>query len=112
TEGNYRSYRQEHLERLRFIRNCRTLDMTHAEIRALLAFVDRRHGHCAPVNSLLDEQTAHDHTRLADLQRRRKELTGLPEQCADATAIEDCGIILGLTSMATEEKRPSGSHLG
>ncbi|MBF6615230.1 MAG: Cd(II)/Pb(II)-responsive transcriptional regulator [Candidimonas sp.] len=112
TEGNYRSYRQEHLERLRFIRNCRTLDMTHDEIRTLLAFVDRRHGDCAPVNSLLDEHIGHVDTRLAELQRLRKQLIGLREQCADATAIEDCGIIHGLTSMATEEKRPSGSHLG
>ena len=28
SEGNYRLYSSEHLERLTFIRNCRTLDMT------------------------------------------------------------------------------------
>ncbi|WP_353888281.1 MerR family transcriptional regulator, partial [uncultured Pseudomonas sp.] len=28
SEGNYRLYGPEHLERLVFIRNCRTLDMT------------------------------------------------------------------------------------
>ncbi|MGL4860686.1 MAG: MerR family transcriptional regulator, partial [Enterobacteriaceae bacterium] len=36
TAANYRSYTPAHLERLRFIRVCRTLDMTHEEIRQLL----------------------------------------------------------------------------
>lgn len=40
TEGNYRLYSSEHLERLTFIRNCRTLDMTLDEIRRLLALMD------------------------------------------------------------------------
>ena len=38
--GNYRLYGTQHVERLRFIRNCRSLDMTHDEIRTLLAFRD------------------------------------------------------------------------
>ena len=29
TEGNFRAYGPEHIERLRFIRNCRALDMSH-----------------------------------------------------------------------------------
>ncbi|MGL6014243.1 MAG: MerR family transcriptional regulator, partial [Shewanella oncorhynchi] len=36
TNSNYRDYNQRHLDRLSFIRNCRALDMTHQEIRALL----------------------------------------------------------------------------
>jgi len=40
TGGNYRLYGTQHVERLRFIRNCRSLDMTHDEIRTLLAFRD------------------------------------------------------------------------
>lgn len=112
TEGNYRSYTQQHVERLRFIRNCRTLDMTHAEIRTLLAFVDRRHGDCGPVNDLLDEHIGHVDVRLAELQRLRVQLLALREQCGTAQAIKDCGIIHGLSSMPTEEKQPSRSHLG
>lgn len=34
SNGNYRLYGQEHLERLAFIRHCRSLDMTLDEIRA------------------------------------------------------------------------------
>ena len=34
TDGNYRVYTQAHTERLTFIRNCRSLDMTLEEIAA------------------------------------------------------------------------------
>lgn len=112
TEGNYRSYRGEHLERLRFIRNCRTLDMTHDEIRTLLAFVDRPQDNCEPVNTLLDEHIVHVDTRLAELQRLRTQLQGLRLQCANTHTVEDCGIIHGLTSMPTQEKATPTSHLG
>lgn len=112
SEGNYRQYQNAHVERLRFIRNCRTLDMTHDEIRTLLAFVDRRQGDCAPVNTLLDEHIGHVDIRLAELERLRDQLKDLRRQCASAQAIEDCGIIHGLAAMPAEEKQPSESHLG
>ncbi len=111
-DSNYRSYRGDHLERLRFIRNCRGLDMAHDEIRSLLAFIDHPQGDCAPVNDLLDEHIVHVDLRLAELQRLRKQLVGLRQQCATAQSMEDCGIIHGLAAMETEEKHPSASHLG
>lgn len=111
-ENNYRRYDKSHVERLRFIRNCRTLDMTHDEIRSLLAFMDQPHRNCGPVNALLDEHIVHVDVRLAELQRLRTQLLGLRKQCANAQAIGDCGIIQGLASMPTEEKLPSESHLG
>ena len=40
TDGNYRVYGPEHVERLLFIRYCRGLDMTLDEIRALLRMKD------------------------------------------------------------------------
>lgn len=111
-DSNYRHYGKDHVERLRFIRNCRTLDMAHDEIRSLLAFIDRPHGDCEPVNELLDEHIEHVDLRIAELQRLRDQLKALRRQCASAQSIEHCGIIHGLASMPTEEKRPSGSHLG
>jgi hypothetical protein len=42
SDGNYRVYTQAHAERLTFIRNCRTLDMTLEEIRSLLACATAR----------------------------------------------------------------------
>ena len=34
--NNYRVYNQQHLERLTFIKNCRSFDMTHEEIHQIL----------------------------------------------------------------------------
>lgn len=112
TNGNYRSYDAAHVERLRFIRNCRTLDMAHDEIRALLALMDKSRDNCEPVNSLLDDHIDHVDVRIAELQRLRRQLRALRQQCRDQHAIEDCGIIHGLSVMPAREKHPSASHLG
>lgn len=55
SSGNYRLYGPGHVERLRFIRHCRSLDMSHDEMRALLAFRDSPHKGCDELNALLDE---------------------------------------------------------
>ncbi len=55
TDGNYRIYGPTHAERLRFIRNCRSLDMTLDEIRLLLRFKDSPAENCGGVNDLLDQ---------------------------------------------------------
>ena len=39
TAGNFRVYGVTHQERLRFIRNCRALDMSHEEIRDIFIIV-------------------------------------------------------------------------
>ncbi|PLC52183.1 Cd(II)/Pb(II)-responsive transcriptional regulator [Pollutimonas nitritireducens] len=112
SDSNYRTYRAEHVERLRFIRNCRKLDMAHDEIRSLLSYIDQPHDNCGPVNHLLDEHIVHVDVRIAELQRLRGQLLRLREQCASAQPVEDCGILNGLAAMETEEKLPSASHLG
>lgn len=111
-ENNYRSYRHEHADQLRFIRNCRSLDMTHDEIRALLRLISGPQDDCTPVNDLLDQHINHVDTRLSELKRLREQLVDLREQCACTQPIEDCGILHGLTTMATQEQQPSASHLG
>lgn len=113
TAGNYRHYTAVHLERLRFIRNCRSLDMTHAEIRALLECIDdaATSASCAPVNNLLDEHIGHVDIRLAELEQLREQLVALRQRCGHARPLPDCGILQGLNDMETEEIQPSASHL-
>ncbi|MFP6812291.1 MAG: MerR family transcriptional regulator [Moraxella sp.] len=38
SEGNYRLYNEEHIERLQFILHCRTLDMALDDVRILLEY--------------------------------------------------------------------------
>ena len=59
SDGNYRLYTQAHTERLVFIRNCRSLDMTLEEIRSLLGLRDSPQDQCESVNALIDEHIHH-----------------------------------------------------
>ena len=48
--GNYRIYESLHVQRLAFIRHCRSLDMTLDEVRVLLRLTDSPDESCAEVN--------------------------------------------------------------
>lgn len=111
TDANYRHYHDGHLERLRFIRNCRSLDMTHDEIRALLGFMDEPQSNCQPVNVLLEDHIKHVSIRLAELTRLKTQLVELRERCHETRDVPSCGIIRSLTTMEAVEQSP-GSHLG
>ena len=69
TDGNYRIYGDEHLERLAFIRHCRSLDMTLDEIRVLLRFKDDPEADCGDVDALLDEHIGHVAARIRNLRQ-------------------------------------------
>lgn len=112
TAGNYRSYGPAHVERLRFIRNCRVLDMAHDEIRALLAMTDNPPERCGAVNDLLDEHIGHVDARIAELMHLREQLHTLRDQCRMERPMDDCGILRGLASMEPEMPGPRHTHLG
>ena len=98
TESNYRIYGQEHVERLMFIRHCRSLDMALDEIRALLRFKEAPQQNCGGVNELLEEHLEHVAQRIRELRALEKQLKGLLEQCSTAAAASDCGILKELSS--------------
>lgn len=104
TDANYRIYDESHVRRLAFIRHCRSLDMTLAEIRTLLEFKDAPAGSCADVNTLLDEHINHVATRIRELKALEKDLKLLREQCASGQA-GDCGILSGLEKAALQQSR-------
>jgi len=74
TDTNYRSYNASHIDRLRFIRNCRALDMTHDEVRALLEASDGAAPGCGAVNALVDEHIGHVNKRIDELLQLRARL--------------------------------------
>lgn len=112
SHSNYRQYTSAHLERLRLIRNCRSLDMTHDEIRSLLHSLDTAAQDCEPVNQLLDEHIGHVDTRIRELTQLREQLIELRKRCGTGSAVEHCGIIEGLSEMEAPPASPHGSHLG
>jgi Cd(II)/Pb(II)-responsive transcriptional regulator len=112
TDGNYRTYTQAHVERLSFIRNCRSLDMTLEEIRSLLRLRDSPQDQCESVNALIDEHIEHVNARVASLQVLQQQLVDLRRRCADGAA-NQCGILERLEvtgAVAAPEGEPS--HVG
>lgn len=112
TVANYRSYSNAQVDRLRFIRNCRALDMTHEEIRTLLGFIDQSTGDCGVVNQLLDEHIAHVDVRIDELSQLKQQLSELRQRCQSEQAMDACGILQGLTAMETEPRHERHTHLG
>lgn len=93
TEGNYRIYGEAHAERLSFVRNCRSLDMTLDEIRVLLRFKDSPEVKCDAVNTLLDEHIGHVANRIREMRQLERHLKGLRELCQVAQDAGHCGIL-------------------
>ena len=118
SESNYRQYGAAHVERLGFVRNCRSLDMTLDEIRVLLRFRDAPAENCAGVNALLDGHIVHVADRIAELQVLEKQLRRLRTQCRKVEATADCGILGELSKRAPRTAQagtaavahPRGSH--
>jgi Cd(II)/Pb(II)-responsive transcriptional regulator len=108
--NNYRLYHAEHEERLRFIRNCRALDMSHEEVRILLAEMDGAATDCGSVNAVLDEHIQHVAARIRELQRLKGQLTALRGQCQSRSKVGDCRIVKGLTALREIRKSPA-THL-
>ena len=100
TEGNYRVYSNAHAECLSFVRHCRSLDMSLAEIRMLLQFKNAPHTPCGAVNALLDQHIGLVAQRLLELRQLEKQLKNLREQCQTAQEAAHCGILAGLTHAA------------
>jgi len=108
-ENNYRSYDQQHLERLRFIRRSRSLGMTHEEIRTLLAARSNPNG-CHTINDLVDVHLVHVQHRIQELLALEQELLALRQQCQGAQEIEDCGILKELHRETTITETQDAIH--
>ena len=111
TESNYRTYDASHIERLAFIRRCRSLDMSLSEIGQLLQFKDSPSANCAEVNQLLDEHIGHVSTRIKELRNLEKQLKNLRECCHEVQAAAHCGILNGLSQPLDEALPNNKSHV-
>lgn len=112
TDSNYRSYSSAHVDRLRFIRRCRGLDMSLAEIRSLLVFCDEPQRHCDDVNALLDDRIQRLDERIDELNRLARELKQLRGVCRAPGTAGNCRILNTLRSSATAVGAPAVRRAG
>lgn len=94
--NNYRMYTQEHVRYLKFVKNCRQLDMTQEEIQRLLALTTAPNEPCHEINALLDEHIKHVQNKIAELKQAEIMLLQVREQCQLPTEVRRCGILEGL----------------
>lgn len=100
-ESGYRRYDDQQLQRLNFIRHCRTLDIPLSEVRQLLEFAGAPEQSCKQVDDLLDRHVLLVKRRLAALRILEKQLVALRRSC-DGDASRPCAII-GAFMTASEE---------
>jgi Cd(II)/Pb(II)-responsive transcriptional regulator len=96
--GNYRLYGKEHVARLQFIRQCRSLDMTLNEVRDLLKYRDTPDQNCGEVKTLVDEHVHQIEARIEELLQLKGYLTALSRKCCGTTTSDSCGILQTLSA--------------
>jgi Cd(II)/Pb(II)-responsive transcriptional regulator len=112
TASGYRAYGPQHLERLNFVRHCRSLDMPLAEIKRLID-VSRDSGvSCDQVNALVRTHLERVQTKRKALQALESQLEVLSAQCASGHRVADCGILEELIHAAHGEACACHSHAG
>jgi len=108
--SGYRSYGPAHLERLRFIRRCRNLDMAQEEIRELIRLTDNPEADCSGVDALLTQHLEHVRERLRELTSLEQTLMQLQAACSSGRTVSECGILSGLHT-DTSLPDPGASHI-
>lgn len=100
--SGYRAYRQAHLDRLRFIKRCRNLDMAQDEIRELIQLTEQPDADCRDVDALLARHLSHVRERLQELASLEQTLERLQLACTRGRTVEECGILGSLTNTSTD----------
>ena len=103
SECNYRLYDQKNLEQLIFIKHCRNLDITLAEIKQLLNLKQSPETQCEDVNHLIDEHIKQINLRMTELKKLKGSLTDLRSKCRDNQTVKNCGILQDLLTKPTSQ---------
>lgn len=103
TGSGYRAYGPEQLERLNFVRHCRSLDMPLAEIRRLIELSTNKAVSCDEVNALVQAHLGRVQAKRRSLEELERQLAALNAQCASGHRVADCGILEELIHAAHGE---------
>jgi Cd(II)/Pb(II)-responsive transcriptional regulator len=101
--NGYRSYGEQHLEQLAFVRHCRALDIPLADVKRLLDFLSGVRDERGDIDALVDAQLLRVRARLASLRALERQLSALRDSCDADHAAHDCGILHELVAAAHGE---------
>lgn len=98
SEGNFRLYDQSAVEQLLFIKHCRCLNLTLAEIRQLLELKRSPSIQCDDINRMVESHIQQVEQRIQELNKLRQQLKSLHDSCSSNRTIEQCGILQNLST--------------
>jgi Cd(II)/Pb(II)-responsive transcriptional regulator len=103
TGSGYRTYGPAHLERLNFVRHCRSLDMPLAEVKRLIQLSGDKAISCDEVNALVRAHLGRVQAKRRSLEELEEKLAALNAQCESGHRVADCGILEELIHAAHGE---------
>ncbi len=98
SEGNFRLYDLGAIEQLKFIKHCRNLDLSLAEIRQLIELNQQPGMQCDDVNNMVSEHIEQVALRIKELQHLQKQLKSLRDSCLNDRTVKECGILQNLSA--------------
>ncbi|MCZ6560243.1 MAG: helix-turn-helix domain-containing protein [Gammaproteobacteria bacterium] len=90
--GGHRIYPEDHLKRLTFIRRCRNLGFTMAQIRELLGLVDEHQYSCQDIKTLTMDHVEEIREKIGTLQQLEQALLQMAAECS-GDSIPSCPVI-------------------
>ena len=91
--GNYRVYDTATIQQLQFVKQCRSLGMSTAEVKTLLDIKSRPEQSCANINTLVAKHLQDVVIRIQELQALKLSLENMASTCDDEKTVRDCGIL-------------------
>ena len=101
--GNYRVCSQQHVQRLHFIRRCRDLGFSLAQILDFLRLSSESSSSCAKVCRIAERHLKDVEGKLADLKRFASELGRITSSCSGTRPMSECRIIEALSAARRPE---------
>ena len=110
SEGNYRLYGEEALDRLRFVRSAQAAGFTLSNISALLRFRDGDAAPCREVQDLITVRLAQVVEQIDHLELVERMLGKWRTVCREAERSGRCGVLEGLAAKKKKSPRKSGKR--
>ena len=93
SEGNYRLYDPDGLERLRFIKAAQAVGFTIVDIKTLLEYRDGIIAPCKEVRQMIEGRLAHIEERMKEFRHVDRVLKSFLRECRRAEQDSDCHVL-------------------
>ncbi len=89
-------YSEAYIDRLKFIVNCRSLNMNLNEIKRLLSYKDLPTQNCSEVNELIDAHIVDVQESIKNQQKLIEQLLDIRKTCDGSCTVDRCGVLKNL----------------